>query len=435
MAAQIETRLAPLAEQLRTGQLSLRDYLAQLETIFTPQNERVRAFLPEEGRFDRLNRDAVALEARYPLPSTRPPLFGVPVAVKDIFHVDGFPTRAGSHLPPEALAGPQARCVTQLKAAGALILGKTYTTEFAYFAPGPTRNPFNLEHTPGGSSSGSAAAVGGGLAPIALGSQTIGSIIRPAAFCGAVGYKPTAKRISTEGVIPFSPSLDQIGFFTQDLAGLELAAGVVCKDWISIPAPTKKPILGIPAGPYLDRTGPEGMEHFQWVQEKLQQAGFTLKTVETMLDIDEIVVWHNDMIAGELALAHIQAGWFPKYKALYHPKTAALIERGHQVAPESIKVYQAEREWLRSELRELMVKHDISVWLSPPALGTAPKGIKFTGDPIMNLPWTYAGIPVIGIPAGFGENGLPLGLQLAADCNKDEMLVHWAKQIQAALAD
>ena len=100
-----------------------------------------------------------------------------------------------------------------------------------------------------------------------------------------------------------------------------------------------------------------------------------------------------------------------------------------------MKVYQAEREWLRSELRELMAKHNISVWISPPALGTAPKGLKLTGDPIMNLPWTYAGLPVIGLPAGFGPNGLPLGLQLAADCNKDELLVHWAKQIQAALAD
>jgi Asp-tRNA(Asn)/Glu-tRNA(Gln) amidotransferase A subunit family amidase len=125
--------------------------------------------------------------------------------------------------------------------------------------------------------------------------------------------------------------------------------------------------------------------------------------------------------------------WFEKYEDLYHPKTAALIKRGHQVAPESIKVYQAEREWLRNELRELMVKHNISVWISPPALGPAPKGINFTGDPVMNLPWTYAGIPVIGIPAGFAENGLPMGLQLTADCNRDELLVQWAKQIAQAL--
>ncbi|RMF00344.1 MAG: amidase, partial [Chloroflexi bacterium] len=329
------------------------------------------------------------------------------------------------------LTGPQAKSVSQLKQAGALILGKTVTTEFAYFEPGPTRNPHNIEHTPGGSSSGSAAAVAAGIAPLALGTQTIGSVIRPAAFCGTVGYKPTAKRISIEGVIPLSPSLDHVGFFTQDLEGLALAASVLCKDWANIPPPTQKPVLGVPAGPYLEKTTPEGKAHFQMVQEKLAAAGFELVTVEVMAGFDEVVVWHNELMAGEIAQVHRE--WFEKYKNLYHPKTAALIERGHQVAPESIKVYQSEREWLRGELREMMIRHNISVWISPPALGTAPKGLDSTGDPVMNLPWTYAGVPVITIPAGTGTNGLPLGLQLAADCNRDEQLVHWATQVSRAL--
>jgi Asp-tRNA(Asn)/Glu-tRNA(Gln) amidotransferase A subunit family amidase len=346
--------------------------------------------------------------------------------------VDGFPTRAGSKLPPEELTGPQAKSVTQLKAAGALILGKTVTTEFAYFEPGPTRNPHNIDHTPGGSSSGSAAAVASGMAPLALGTQTIGSIIRPAAFCGVVGFKPTAKRISAAGVIPLSPSLDHVGFFTQDLDGVALAASVLCKDWDAVKPAIDKPVLGVPVGPYLDKASPEGQAHFNSVLEQLKQSGFSIKYVEAMPDIDEIVVWHNDMMAGEMAVVHKE--WFEKYGALYQPKTAALIERGHQVAPQSIKVYQAEREWLRSELRELMVTHDISVWVSPPAPGTAPEGLNFTGDPVMNLPWTYAGIPAINIPTGTGQKNLPLGLQLAADCNKDEALVHWAKQIAGALA-
>lgn len=431
MIIPVETRLAPLAHQLSSGQLGLVEYLTQLEPFFNTENDRIKAFLPEENRFVRLRHEAEALEARYPNPNERPPLFGVPVGVKDIFNVDGFLTRGGSKLPPEELAGAQAKSVTQLKQAGALILGKTVTTEFAYFGPGPTRNPHNIEHTPGGSSSGSAAAVGAGIAPLALGTQTIGSVIRPAAFCGAVGYKPTAKRISIEGVIPLSPSLDHVGLFTQDLEGLALAASVLCKDWVNIPAPTKKPVLGIPAGPYLEKITPEGKTHFQQVQEKLAAAGFTLLTVEVMAGFDEVVVWHNELMAGEMAIVHQE--WFKKYQDLYHPKTAALIQRGHQVAPESIKVYQSEREWLRGELREMMIRHNISVWISPPALGTAPKGIDFTGDPVMNLPWTYAGAPVITVPAGTGPNGLPLGLQLAADCNRDEQLVHWAAQISQAL--
>jgi len=431
MANPIETRLAPLAASLKSGQLKLGDYLDQLEAIFAPQNERIKAFLPEENRFDRLRREAAALETRYPTPAERPPLFGVPVAVKDIFNVDGFLTRAGSNLPPQAITGAEARVVKQLKAAGALVLGKTVTTEFAYFAPGPTTNPYNPEHTPGGSSSGSAAAVGGGLAPVALGTQTIGSIIRPAAFCGCVGYKPTAKRISVEGVISISTSLDHVGLFTQDLDGLNLAAGVLCNDWQNAAPPEKKPVLGVPVGPYLEKTSAEGLAHFKQVQQKLKEAGFFIIEVEAMSNFDEIVVWHNDMMAGEMAVSH--AEWFAAYKHLYHPKTAALIQRGQQIAPESIKVYQAEREWLRAELRELMVKHGISVWISPPALGAAPKGLHSTGDPVMNLPWTYAGIPVIVIPAGLNAGGLPLGLQLAADCNRDELLVQWAKQIAAAL--
>ena len=147
----------------------------------------IQALLPEAGRFDRLRREARALADRYRDPSARPPLFGWLFGVKDIFHVDGWPTRAGSRLPESVLVGPEAESVARLKAAGALILGKTVTTEFAYFTPGPTRNPHNLEHTPGGSSSGSAAAVAAGYCPFALGTQTIGSIIRPAAFCGTIG--------------------------------------------------------------------------------------------------------------------------------------------------------------------------------------------------------------------------------------------------------
>ncbi len=431
MAVHIENRLAPLAHQLRTGDLQLRDYLNQLETVFNHQNDRIEAFLPEENRFKRLRRESAELETRYPTLNLRPPLFGVPVGVKDIYRVDGFPTRAGSDFPAEALAGPEAVSVTQLKEAGALILGKTVTTEFAYFYPGPTKNPHNIAHTPGGSSSGSAAAVAAGIVPLALGSQTIGSIIRPAAFCGVLGYKPTAKRISAKGVIPLSPALDHMGFFTQDIEGLSLAAGVLCKDWRKVTPPAEKPVLGVPVGSYLDKTSREGREHFQAVQSKLQAAGFTVKEVEAMPDFDEIVVWHNDMMAGEMAQVH--AEWFEKYHDLYHPRTASLIERGHQVAPESIRVFQAEREWLRQELRELMLKHGISVWISPPALGTAPARLDFTGDPVMNLPWTYAGIPVVNVPAGVGENGLPMGLQLAADYNRDELLMPWAKQIAATL--
>src|SRR5690606_13419755 len=144
---------------------------------------------------------------RVPARKRYPPLYGALVGVKDVFHVDGFVTRAGSKLPPELFAGPEAVCVKRLREAGALIAGKTVTTEFAFFEPGPTRNPHNVAHTPGGSSSGSAAAVAAGMCNLALGTQTIGSVIRPAAYCGIIGFKPSLNRIPTEGLVYFSRTI------------------------------------------------------------------------------------------------------------------------------------------------------------------------------------------------------------------------------------
>src|SRR5829696_7702500 len=206
-----------LIEALRSNELTLPEYLSQVEAQFTGREPAILALLPEENRFARLKTEADTLALGYPDLVNRPPLFGAFVGVKDIFHVEGFTTQAGSALPSELFQGEEAESVTRLKDAGALIFGKTVTTEFAYFSAGPTRNPHNVAHTPGGSSSGSAAAVAAGFCQLALGTQTIGSIIRPASFCGVVGLKPTYERISRAGVIPLSPSLDHIGFFTPDI--------------------------------------------------------------------------------------------------------------------------------------------------------------------------------------------------------------------------
>ena len=427
-----ETRLAPLAQALRTGELNLRAYLASLEAYFGSENDRIEAFLPEAGRFDRLKREATELERRYPSEETRPALYGVPVGVKDIFHVAGLPTKAGSQLPEDRLAGSQAESVTRLKRAGALVLGKTVTTEFAYFAPGPTRNPHNPKHTPGGSSSGSAAAVSAGLCPLALGTQTVGSVIRPAAFCGAVGFKPTSGRISTKGVIPLSVTLDHIGLFTLDIAGAAAAAAVLCQTWSSRPVQSERPILGVPEGSYLEKASAEALGHFLATRTKLERAGFEVRAVEAMPNFDEIVSWHMDLTAAEASDFHRE--WFNEFGDRYHPKTKALIERGHQVAPAQVRAYRAGREQLRRDLETLMDDRSISVWISPAAVGAAPAGLDSTGDPVMNLPWTYAGLPAINLPSGLAENGLPLGLQLVAGWNQDEKLLAWAGQIAETLA-
>lgn len=431
MAVDFETKVALLAEGLRSGAINLVDYLTELEAYFEKENERVQAFLPEAQRFERLRREAAALEAKYPDPGARPLLYGVPIGVKDIFHVDGFVTHAGSKLPPAVLTGSEAESVSQLKQMGALVLGKTVTTEFAYFGPGPTRNPRNTAHTPGGSSSGSAAAVAANLSPLTLGTQTIGSVVRPASFCGVVGFKPSSGRVSTAGVIPLSPTLDHIGWFAQDVAGVRLAAGILCADWREVDAGGKRPRLGVPDGPYLDRADQEGLVHFQQTVEKVEQAGYSVKTVKALPDFHDIYVAHNALMAAEAASVH--QDWFAEFGDLYHPKSTELIKRGRNVSLDQVEAARMGREYLRKNLHVLMNEHEIDFWLSPAAVGTAPAGLDSTGDPIMNLPWTYAGVPAINLPSGSGSNGLPLGLQLAGRGSDDEQLLAWAEEIAAIL--
>ncbi|HET9212221.1 MAG TPA: amidase [Thermoanaerobaculia bacterium] len=402
------------------------------EAHFAEREPQVLAFLPEEGRFDRLRREARELLERWPDPEKRPPLFGMLVGVKDIIHVDGFETRAGSRLPPKVLRGSEAPCVTALKKAGALMLGKTVTTEFAWFAPGPTRNPWNPEHTPGGSSSGSAAAVAAGLCPVALGTQTIGSIIRPAAFCGVAGFKPSRTQISTEGIIPLSPTLDQPGFFTRDAATARRVAGVLCDRWRPYP-PERKPRMAVAVGPYLQRVSKEGMIHFRGVCDRLADAGYEILPVPAMDDFAEVVDRHYRVVAAEAARVHER--WFARYEDLYDPRTAELIRKGQAISDEELARDVAGCHRLGDQLTSLMDKHRIDLWISPAAVGPAPKGLDATGDPVMNLPWTQAFKPVAAVPAGRSEDGLPMGLQIAAVMGDDEDTLYWAADLERLLRE
>ena len=418
--------LPSLVSALRAGDLDLFDYLAWLEARVAEVDPGIKSLMPEPGRFERLRREAAALLARYPDPSQRPLLFGVPVGIKDILHVDGLPTTAGSQLPPEELHGPESAVVAQLKQAGALILGKTVSTEFAYFGPGPTRNPHNPAHTPGGSSSGSAAAVAAGLTPLAVGTQTVGSIIRPAAFCGVVGYKPSYDRTSRHGVIPLAPSLDHIGLFAADAAGVRLGASLIAQGWRP-EAPRRRPVLAVPEGPYLTYAGDEALAAFGEAVRRLRDAGYAVLPVAAMPDLLEIGARHNLIVAAEAAQVH--APWFDRYRDRYHPKTVEVVERGRQVAPEALAQALGGRRRLRHELTHLMNLHGVDLWLSPAAPGPAPYSLESTGDPVMNFPWTHSGLPAVTIPSGLAANGLPLGLQLAGRWWADELVLAWAEEL------
>jgi len=427
----VPTPLVAIAASLRSGQLDLLTYIDEICNRIDAYEPHIHALVPEPDRRTRLLREAAALQKRFPDPVSRPPLYGILLGIKDIFYAEGFPTHAGSQLPPELFRGTEASCVTKLRDAGALLLGKTITTEFAYFEPGPTRNPHNLEHTPGGSSSGSVAAVAAGFCPLALGTQTIGSTIRPAAFCGIVGFKPSYGRISIDGLILCSVSIDTIGFFTQDVAGIALVASLLCNDWRSATA-DKMPILGVPEGPYLDQASPEGRAAFEKQVMVLEQAGYRVQHIEAMHDIDAIAIRHRRIVAAEMAQVH--GTWFAMYETLYRPRTAALIREGREVRPEELAAARTGRTELRSELEGLVAQYGIDLWISPAAPGPAPEGITSTGDPAMNLPWTHAGLPAIGLPAGRAANGLPLGLQVAGTFMADEQLVAWARPMAEVLA-
>jgi Asp-tRNA(Asn)/Glu-tRNA(Gln) amidotransferase A subunit family amidase len=381
--------------------------LAHLEEVDGP----IRSLMPEPGRAERLERAM--------LTAPQGPLRGLVVGVKDIFHVDGLPTTAGSTLPVAELAGPAAAAVSLLRGAGAVVLGKTVSTEFAFVEPGPTRNPRNLAHTPGGSSSGSAAAVAAGYCPLALGSQTVGSVIRPAAFCGVVGYKPSYGRVSTAGMIPLAESFDTVGLLASNVSWVERAAVVLCA-WWRRGAVSGSPVLGIPDGPYLGQASEEALHVLD---------GLGAIPVPLLEDIATLNAAHLRLLKFEMARHH--ARWFPRFADYYRPRTTGAIRDGLAVADTDAAQIRADRVNVRARIHEAMDASGVDVWVCPAAAGPAPEGLDSTGDPSMQLPWTHAGLPVVTLPWGTAANGLPLGLQLVARFMDDERLLAWAARLEA----
>lgn len=423
-----------LSEQVaatRSGELSLQDLIAQTLARLDEVNPLVRAMLPDPRQRERLSSEAAALMEQWPSADDRPPLYGAMLAVKDIFNVDRMPTRAGSAVPPESFSGPEAEVVKRLRAAGALVLGKAVTTEFAFFASGATANPHNRDHTPGGSSSGSAAAVAAGIAPLALGSQTVGSVIRPATFCGVVGFKPSYDRIPTGGTLYYSPSVDTIGYFVSSVADAILVASTILLGWREgEDAEAGAPRIGIPTGAFLDQAGPEMHGALDQASTKLREAGISVEPTPTLHDIAEINIRHRHMTTFEFAETHEER--YAKYGAMFRPESARLYEEGKGIATADAEAGRASRIALRQRLHERMDRAGIDAWLAPSAVGPATKGLGSTGEPAMNLPWTHAGMPVINLPFGVAD-GLPLGLSLVGRFGHDETLLGQAAMVESAL--
>ena len=302
-------------------------------------------------------------------------------------------------------------------------MGHTVSTEFAYAEPGPTCNPHHSDHTPGGSSSGSAAGVAAGFFSIGVGTQTVGSIVRPASYCGVTGFKPSYERLPADGIIPFSRSADHPGFFGASPHEIASVMAALDPEWRQSALP-RTLRLALPTGPYLSYALPQNTSWLRTRTEalaaRLEKRGCFLELVELpcLEDVDELRQRHELLIAAEAAEAH--QDWFARFAPLYRPRTAELIQRGRKEKEKDVEAARASRLELRQRLHALMEEHKVDFWLSPSSVSEADATLYGTGSPIMNLPWTHAGLPSLSLPLGRGAQGLPLGMQLVGGFGKDE---------------
>lgn len=371
------------------------------------------------------------------------PLHGVPVGLKDIIDTADLPTEDGTVLHAGRMPDQDATVVTLLRAAGAVILGKTVTTECAYFSPGKTRNPHNPEHTPGGSSSGSAAAVAAGMVPLALGSQTNGSTIRPASFCGVYGFKPTHGLIPRGGMLQLSRTLDHVGLFARSLEDIALLGEqLVAHDardpdtrvrarppFVSVAAeePPLPPLVAFMKTPAWERAAEDTKEAFA---ELVVTLGDRVVEVELPDSARQAWDWHRAIMEAEMA-QNLALEW-ERGRDQLSPQLRSILERGREVLALDYQAALARIPRLNEGFAEIFERCDAIV--TPAAPGTAPRGLESTGDPAFCTLWTLCGMPALSLPLMRGEDGLPMGVQLVGPRGSDARLLRTARWLAAQVA-
>lgn len=373
------------------------------------------------------------------LTARRGPLHGLPVAVKDNIDTADAPTAYGSVIYSGHRPQTDAACVALLKDAGAFVLGKTVLAEFANFTPGPTRNPHAPAHTPGGSSSGSAAAVAAHMAPLALGTQTAGSVIRPAAFCGVVGYKPSPRLIPRAGVKPNSDTLDEVGVFTRNVEDAAFAAAVLAvrPAWRELPAQGAggaAPALGSVATPQQHRASAAALAALERAVQRLAQQGARVADVTWPRVFDGL--FEAQRVVQSFETARALAPEYAYRRPHLSPRLAELIEQGRSTPVEQYAAALQLGRACVAAIDGLFGAAEVLLTLSAP--GEAPAGLASTGDPVFNRPWQLLGCPMINLPVpralAQGDRGLPLGLTLVARPGDETRLWVAAGWIEARLA-
>lgn len=374
------------------------------------------------------------------------PLSGIPVGVKDIIATTQFPTTNGSPIYKGNIPKEDAPIIAKIRQLGGVIFGKTVTTEFAWRHPGPTTNPWNAEHTPGGSSSGSAASVAAGIVPLALGSQTQGSIVRPAAFCGVVGFKASFGAVPREGAHPLAGSLDHIGFFTRSVDDAALAFQLLKsdnlaeEDAIILPdlvlnektgiAPFATPRIAKIITPHDHLLSAEQKQALDTAADRLRAAGAIVQELTLPAQYWDAIADMNLIMDCEAAQIH--ETHLKENKQLLSQHIIDIADRGSKHSSEAYLAARAKQTELKQSIAAFFEQYD--GFLSVPASGEAPKGLTSTGDPIFCALWSFLGMPAINLPFTKSGNGLPLGIQLIGQYQEDAKLLSIAKFAEIAFA-
>jgi Asp-tRNA(Asn)/Glu-tRNA(Gln) amidotransferase A subunit family amidase len=440
MVALYELTACDAAQSIRTGTISSEELVRASLARIAVMDPRIEAWtfldadyaLKQARRADRARKDRKTLG----------PLHGVPVGVKDVFDTADMPTENGTVLHAGRRPSEDATVVALLRQAGAVLLGKTVCTELGLVAPAKTRNPHDPGRTPGGSSSGSAAAVAAEMVPLATGSQNNGSVIRPASYCGVYGYKPTCGRISRHGVLRQSPSLDQIGVFGRTVEDVALLAQELMifdpRDAVMRPAardnllpsvrqdPAVEPRLAFIKTPVWDQAT-EATRHA--LARLVAQIGHRVREVSLPSIFDSAHAIHRTVMEPELALNY--AGEYATGKERLSSPLCQIIERG-QATP-AVEYLRAQRQASRlvQALDELLAEYDAI--LTPATPGEAPAGLQSTGSPTFCTIWTLCGVPAVSMPLLRGESGMPLGVQVVARRGQDARLLRTARWLWQTL--
>jgi Asp-tRNA(Asn)/Glu-tRNA(Gln) amidotransferase A subunit family amidase len=406
---------------IREGRLQPLDLMEACLARIAAREPSVRAF----AWFD-------ADAARRATAAARPgPLHGLPIGVKDVLDTADMPSEYGSPIWRGWRPRADAAAVAWARAAGGVAIGKTVTTEFATRKPGPTANPHNLRHTPGGSSSGSAAGVADGLFPLAYGTQTAGSVIRPAAFCGVVGYKPSYGMINRFGMKLMAESLDTVGVMARTVADCALFAGTVAGRELGDPdaRPERAPRIGICRSPAWDGAAPETQALLPRVAAALGRAGAHVVDRELSPAVAAIARAHPIVMNHESGRA---LGWeLANAREQISEGLRERLEFGLSQSEASVADARAVFDRAQREFPADMAGLDALV--TPSAPGQAPAGLAWTGDPAFNLIWTSLHVPCVTVPAGTGPDGLPLGIQIVTRIGEDRQALAWAQWVAAAI--